>query len=432
MASRYYARVRRIVLVLILGLAPPACFLGGCSSLSAAAAPRLLHVSELEGSVGVGPQMAPTAVDAIGKTTVDDRSETISTDRISRTQSTRIIETNGEIDAVTETTSIQIPVGQSYVVDGLIGQINGRPLYIDELLAPRAKRIMAIASDASLTRANKIAQVERLVSDRFDDAVNYELIIAEAESNLTPEAQMGVFGWLASVREETIAKRGGTRAMAEASIAEEFDMTLDVFLADRRTFALASSILKRRVGPRAIVTWRDVEQEYRRRFAEFNPLPIIKIGRIRLHKTRDEIAIASAKARIEEGTTFSALCEEFDVPDGGDWLEFELPQEGILGLAVSAPIKQRLEGLKHGDISEPFDQSDFVSWFAILEIVHPKQTSLYDPLVQIQLEKQLHDQREQQERRRYLASLRNRWISDDIEVMKSMLIRVAKDRYLGN
>ena len=123
---------------------------------------------------------------------------------------------------------------------------------------------------------------------------------------------------------------------------------------------------------------------------------------------------------------------EFDVEDDGAWLEFELPKEGIDGLSVAGSIKERLASLSHGEVSEPLDQTAFVSWFTITEIVEPKRTSLYDTAVQIQLENQLRDQRRRQERIRYITSLRSRWVSDDIAIMKARLIRLARNRYLGD
>jgi hypothetical protein len=422
----------RVAVTVILGSSAAVFLQGGCASSVRDEAPIILNVAALEAQSGVGPTIAPTTVEAVGETVVQTHTEEVGTDHLSRVASTRIIETNGEIVGVQETTAVRIAVGERYTIDGLIGQINGRPLYVDEFLAPIAARLMRLAVDPETTRASKAGAIAERVSKRFDDYVNDELVIAEAESKLNPEAQMGVFGWLASVREETIAMRGGTRAMAEASIAEEFDMTLDEFMEARRSIALATSLLQKRVEPRAIVSWRDVEQEYQRRYAEFNPRATIKLGRLRFHKERDAEMIEAVRIRVEAGADFALLVSEFDVEDDGAWLEFELPKEGIDGLSVAGSIKERLASLSHGEVSEPLDQTAFVSWFTITEIVEPKRTSLYDTAVQIQLENQLRDQRRRQERIRYITSLRSRWVSDDIAIMKARLIRLARNRYLGD
>lgn len=422
----------RSVLPVILVSVSVAFLKGGCASIAGDDGPLMINVASLEAESGVGPTIAPTTVDAVGETVVETLTETIETDHIARAASTRIIKTDGEIVGVEETTAVRVAVGERYTIDGLIGQINGRPLYVEEFLSPIAARLMRIAADPETSRAAKVTAIAERVSKRFDDYVNDELVIAEAESKLNPEAQMGVFGWLASVREETIAMRGGTRAMAEASIAEEYDMTLDEFMEARRSIALATSLLQKRVEPRAIVSWRDVEQEYRRRYAEFNPRATIKLGRLRFHKERDDQVIEAVRARVEAGANFASLCNEFDVEDDGTWLEFELPEEGIDGLSVASTIKERIASLDHGAVSEALEQTAFVSWFTIIEIVEPKRTSLYDTTVQIQLEDQLRDQRRRQERIRYITSLRSRWVSDEIAIMKARLIRLARNRYLGD
>ena len=275
----------------------------------------------MQGAESADTQSSAIARDAIGQTTVVVRGEATETPELGRTESTRIIETNGVVDSVLEKFAVAVPVGDRYTIDGLVGQINGRPIYVEDFLKPIAAQLMRLKADPDLTRAEVVAELEGMVSFRFRDVVDSELIIAEAEGQLNPEMQKGLFGWLANVQEETIAALGGTRATAEASLAEEFDMTLDEFLEHRRTTALRNSILEKRLAPRVIVSWRDIRQEYNRRKAEFNPLPVMELGRIRFHKTRDETSIATISARIAEGASFATLVSEFEIPDDGLWSE---------------------------------------------------------------------------------------------------------------
>ena len=207
-------------------------------------------------------------------------------------------------------------------------------------------------------------------------------------------------------------------------------MSLDDFLEQRRTIALAGDLLRKRVTPRTIVSWRDVEQAYLRRWSEFNPPAVMRIGRIRFNKNRQAEELEQARALVEEQITFAEICKRMDVEDGGFWLEVTLPEDGIQGTTLVAAVKDRLEGLKQGEISEALEQRSFVSWFSVLEIVQPKGNSLYDPEVQIALESQLSDLRYRQEQDRYLVSLRNRWITDDINKMRLRLLLIARSRYL--
>ena len=404
----------------------------GCSSDLQRKGAQEVRIGAFESSDATvdTPGAVDAAADAEGKTVVIEREEAMSSGTRGMKSTQRIIETDGQIDSEVDVFEMRAPVGDRYTIDGLVGQINGRPIYADEFLIPIADRIMRIASDPNIPRPTAIAEVEKLVALRFNDVVDSELIVAEAESSLSPEMQQGIFGWLQSIQEQTIAERGGTRATAEASIGEEFQISLDEFLEERRTVALAMNLLRKRIEPRAIVSWRDVEQEYRRRWSEYNPPALMRIGRIRFSKTRQAEQIEEAKAIFAKGGSFKDAVAKFDIADDGFWLEVERPQNGIQGTKLAPAIKDRLEDLQEGMPSVPLEQTAFMSWFTVMSVERPDGRSIYTTSVQIQLESYLRNIRERQERARYIASLRSRWINDDISKMQVRLVKIAKDRYL--
>ena len=383
-----------------------------------------------DGDAKLGADTVDAASSAEGTPVVDKQVQDVDNGKHGIKTTNRVIETDGEIDSEVQTFAMEIPVGDRYTIDGLVGQINGRPIYADEFLLPIADRIIRLASDPNVPRPAAVREIEKLVASRFNDVVDSELIIAEAESSLSPEMQQGIFGWLQSIQEQTIAERGGTRATAEASIGEEFQITLDEFLEQRKTVALAMNLLRKRVEPRAIVSWRDIEQEYRRRWSDYNPPAIMRIGRIRFSKTRQAEEIERVTALISEGKSFQEIASELKIPDEGVWLQVELPKNGIEGTTLSPAIKELLDGLKIDSVSPPLDQTAFKSWFTVLDISHPEGESIYTTAVQIQLKSYLRDLRERQERERYISTLRSRWINDDINKMQLRLIRIAKDRYV--
>ena len=83
-----------------------------------------------------------------------------------------------------------------------------------------------------------------------------------------------------------------------------------------------------------------------------------------------------------------------------------------------------------GEASTPLDQGPFTSWFTIIEIRRPPGKSIYDPEVQLSLESELSGLRYAKEQARYLESLRDRWVADAIEGMRTRLIKIAEARYL--
>ncbi|MBI1304273.1 MAG: hypothetical protein GC172_10885 [Phycisphaera sp.] len=312
-------------------------------------------------------------------------------------------------------------------VESLVGQVNGRPIYAEEFFEPIEDQLRVIAAGADRAQARRT--LEAFVAQRFKAAVDSELVVAEAESKLSPEQQAGLFAWLRSLQEETIAQRGGIRAAAEASLQEEEGGSIEDFLRITRDTQLARRLLNERIEPRAIVSWRDVEQEYERRRSEFNPRPRIRIGRIRLAVESDAAAIERVKAWVAEGKDFAAIAAELKVADGGLWNAFELPENGIAGLEFSDAIKARLEGLAEGAVSRPLESRDFVSWYAVLDVETPDARSIYDPEVQLAIEDELRARRRIIERERYFESLRSRWVTDDISRIERKLIDIALQRY---
>lgn len=368
------------------------------------------------------------ASEAEGTLQVVEETETVKIDGRSFTEGSEVITDGSGIDSARRNMAVNVPVGVPYPIESLVGQINGRPVYAEEFLLPLEDRILRIVSEQPLATA--VRDVDRLVTRRFNEFVDSELIIAEAESKLSADQQQGVLAWLRSVQEDTIAGRGGSRDSASESIEAEFGMSFDEFLAQRRSVALAGDLLRKRVQPRAIVSWRDIEQAYRRNYATFNPRPVLRIGRVRFNSGRETEKVEQATALIAGGADFATVCSTMEVPDNGLWLEMELPKDGLAGTSLVGAVKSRLEGLKPGQLSEPWVQTSFISWFSILSIERPAGQTIYDPSVQFTLESELSNVRLMQEQDRYLDSLKDRWVSGDIEDMRRRLLVIARLRYL--
>jgi hypothetical protein len=132
---------------------------------------------------------------------------------------------------------------------------------------------------------------------------------------------------------------------------------------------------------------------------------------------------------VAEGKGFSAIAREIGVAEGGFWNRYELPANGIAGLDLSDAIKQRLDGLKVDQVSEPIEARGFISWLAIMEVETQEQRSLYDRTVQLALEDELRGRRRLIERSRYIGTLRSRWVTDDIDAMERRLVDIALQRY---
>ena len=379
------------------------------------------HVVEMPASVTAPPTLVEeTRSVVIGDTTVTETVDRIESVAPDGTMSS-VIDGPIEFDET-------VRPGVLWPVDGLVGQINGRPVFAAEFFLPIQDRLAQLGLEQDLVTSRRA--IIQIVRERFMAYVNSELIIAEAESELTPEMQQGIFGWLGMMEEEVTAQRGGTRFEAEQSIMAETGMTLEEFLQQQRNLGLAGQLLRKRVEPRAIVSWRDIEQEYRARIDEFRPAGSVIIGRILLLNSRDSEKIATVTKAFENGSSFAEVAAEIGLEDGGRWRTFELGEDGIAGIeGLRTNIRESLVGLPVNAPSPMIEGRTSSSWYAVLGFDTPPSRSIFDPDVQLMLRNQISSLRYSQQEARYLDSLRRRWVNDDIRSMEIQLVELALRRY---
>ncbi|MCX5664524.1 MAG: hypothetical protein NTY97_07450 [Planctomycetota bacterium] len=325
------------------------------------------------------------------------------------------------------TDEIRVKPGVKWTIESLIGQINGRPVYAGKFMTSIEDRILRIVAENPPGNAQRL--IEKLIQDRFQQYINNELIISEAEGILSPEMQAGIFAWIQSLQEQTVAGNGGNRTSASQSIEDQFGMNMEQYLKEKRDEALASDLLRRRVEPRTIVSWRDVERQYSMLEKEFNPEPRITIGRIRL-QVSDELEIKNVQERLKRGETFAQVATALNVPDGGKWQQYPLPKNGLAGLELADDIKKILLAVENGHVTEELRKGSTATWYCVTNVQQQATRSIFESALQRSIRRGLKEQRGAYERNRYLASLRDRWVTNDIDQMTKRLIVIAWERYL--
>lgn len=326
--------------------------------------------------------------------------------------------------------------GDTVVVDSLVGQINGRPVYADAFFAPLDDRLRAARRQLTPGQfANTLAEVVNL---RLRGIVENELILAQAQSRLTEQQQQGLFAFLRQQQEQLVQGRGGAVETARRSIQEEQGRTLDEAIAERRDLALIQMIYQQEIAPRVIVSWKDVEREYERRFSEFNTPASAVIGIIRLDPRSDGARIEQVKERLARGDRFLDVAEAVGMIRGGLYAEKPIPL-GPNGLAdapeLNPPVfRERLAGARVGDTVGPFtitlsDGSPREVWLHVVEITPATSRSLYDPEVQLALQNHVLQTRRAVEQERYFNELIAENISSDLDEMRRRLIRIGEVRY---
>ena len=324
-----------------------------------------------------------------------------------------------------------IKVGVRWPVDGLVGQINGRPVFAAEFFLPIEDRLIRIAADAGPEGSQRA--IISLVHERWMTFVNSELVIAEAESGLNMQMQQGLFAWLTNLEEEVTAQRGGTRFGAEQSLMDDTGMTMSEFIEQQRKLGLAGQLIRKKVEPRAIVSWRDIQQIYRAEYDIYNPPSQVVIGRILMLNRRDADRIEEVKSAFEAGRSFAEVAKEFEVKDDGEWRTFTLSDGNLDSLNdLKKEVREALIGLEVDQATIPIEGRTSTTWYSVLGFIVPPSRTIFEPGVQLTIRNRLESIRYDDEERKYLDSLRRRWVNDEIKKMELRLIDIALRRYWQN
>lgn len=383
------------------------------ASADASAAPA--HIGSTVAAADATESAAPP--DGPGS---DSRHET--TDPADSDEGLRVIE--GPQDVPLE---VDLPgqPGSRIVIDGVIGQINGRPLYASEFFNEYDDRLLRAAEQLTVSEFDD--ELAQSVGSWIEREIINELVLSEAESMLTPEMQQGLVAWLRDIEERRIAAAGGTRSGAQSAMASE-GLTLEQFMRQTRQDILASRF-EQEVRSRVVVAWRDIERAYDRRRAEFNPPGTITLYRIALRNREQVDAIETTRQRLADGEPFLDVAADLGLTaEDMRMSELTLDASGEPpGLARR--IRDAMPGFDVGDVSDPVESTTLTQWFYVAAIDQPPGRSVYHPVVQRELYEQIWRQRFAEEHGRYLHSLFAKGAVNEMQAMEDRLLQLARARY---
>ena len=250
---------------------------------------------------------------------------------------------------------------------------------------------------------------------------------------MTPQMQEGLFGWLTNLKEEVTAQRGGTSFGAEQSLLDETGMNMEEYIEQQRKLGLAGQLLRQKVEPRAIVSWRDVEQAYQAEISKYQPPRKVTIGRILLLNSRDGMQIESTRQAFSNGDAFSTVARELGVKEDGIWRTFTLEGGSISGITdLAQNVRDALEDVRIDEPTSAIEGRSSTAWYSILAYETPPSRSIFDSDVQLMIRNRLESFAYDTEESNYLNSLRRRWVNDDIRKMEIKLMQLALRRYWQN
>jgi len=314
------------------------------------------------------------------------------------------------------------------VVDVLVGEVNGRPIFADDFFEPIEDRLVAIGRRTNPSEF--VREASEVVGFELQQVVQNALFLAEAEADLSDQERQGLRYWLQSLAEGEKAKRGGIEKQAREKIEAEEGLSLEDYVERQRDEQLIRKLISDRILPRVIVSWRDIETEYQRRFDEFNPPPQVTLSWVRVRRS-DADLVAEVQRRLDAGEDFSRIATDAGMEDGGRWNTFRIAPERLAESEELAPVvREAVAGLREpGDVSPPVETGTRVTWFELSAVERPAGRSLYDPAVQRQLRETIRGRRLAEEQVRFYRSLLDEGIYDELEGMASVLVQIAIRRY---
>jgi len=319
------------------------------------------------------------------------------------------------------------------LVDQLVGQINGRPIFASEFFEPMDARLAAEAKrlrGEPEGRVRWVRDAAERIAEEMQNMLRDELYLAELEASLTPQEKQGLVAFVRRIREELISQSRGSETLANRKTQQSEGRSLDEVVRAERDRELIGMQLQREVASKVYVAWRDVQQEYNRRYDEFNP-PAKAVLRMMWIPGDDEARLEEARRRLEAGDAFAEIASDlsdFRRSEGGLLDPITIDEAGYEQTRLLGPdaLNDAAQGLEEGEVAGPIDYLDKRAWLRLEEIREDRR-SLYD--VQLELFRELQVQQAMEEEQKYFRELLERANVTDVRLMQERLLLYAVDRY---
>ncbi|MCB9838955.1 MAG: peptidyl-prolyl cis-trans isomerase [Phycisphaeraceae bacterium] len=319
-------------------------------------------------------------------------------------------------------------VGQ-VMIDSVVGQINGKPVFASEFFSPIDARLSAEARTKA--PAEWIQSAQKQIRDRLRDEVRDELLLAEFESSLTVEQRSGLLYWVSQLRENLVSESRGSEELLSRKLREEEGLTIDEKVEAERRAEFIQEQFRRILRDKAYVAWRDVVLQYRQDEAVYQPAPTAHLRMISVSES-DPGAVDRVTAALGAGEDFAEVASResgFNRAGGGAY-DIELTGEDYASSRIfnPEPLNEAAVGLRPGGVAGPIAYgSGRLAWIR-LDSIETSETSLYE--AQLAIRDALVHQRLLEEQEKYFQSLVNRSSLSPIQDMERRLLDIASTRYL--
>lgn len=318
------------------------------------------------------------------------------------------------------------PVEQPLLLDGKVGDINGRPIFASAFFEPIEGRLRAEA--AEMNRDAWLRSAAGIIQDELRGQITDELLRAEALSKLSVEEKAGLRRFLEGVRTNLLSRNLGSRQLAARRLQREQGLTEEEYLKQREERALVRFTVQQEISDRINVSWRDIVRRYQRDAEIYNPDPIARYRLIRID-SGDDGGRAQVEAALAGGTIIDIAESDLNTwtvdPGGLREVDAAGGLESV-SLLNSEEINAAARSLAPGGTAGPIELGSSLMWVH-LEGVESETVELYD--AQLPIAEQIRSERTNRELQRYIDRLLGRASVTDIDRMLVRLLGIAADRY---
>ena len=329
-------------------------------------------------------------------------------------------------DSLLMPTRVDTPV----IVESLVGQVNGRPIFANEVLDPISDQLLILSEKTKLDITAFKNEAKRHIANQMQSIVRSELLLSEAKSGMTKAERRGLFAYLERVREDLTSTAGGSQSAVTRQLLDEEGQTVEEYLDYKQQQALIRQVLQEEVAPHVQITWRDIRREWERHKSDFNSPAVVTLGMIRISSEEPEEEINLITKTFAAGASFETVATSLGLPNGGRWDSFELGEGGMAEIEIADSIKPHIVHLEKGEIAGPIQLGSSRYWFSVLEFKKATTGTIWDPKIQMNLRKFLYSRQYAIERIRFLNRILAEGSFDEFNSMVERILHVAVTRYM--
>jgi peptidyl-prolyl cis-trans isomerase C len=305
----------------------------------------------------------------------------------------------------------------------MVGQVNGQPIYANHVFEPMHEELARLGQ--TLPRGEFRRRAEALVVKRLNELVFDNLILGEAERDLSQQEQVGLQNKLKELREELLRVEGqSSEAVANQRLMESQGVTVDQKMNETRQQLLVRRYMSLKLLPGINVTRRDIERFYQENYREFNPPPGRTLRVIRAGNEDDAKKIAEELAAGKPFAEVASSKLNRHLTDKGGVMIDNSGNEKFFGLPA---LNDTANKLKVGEYAGPVEANGYEWWVYLDSVTRTPGKPLRE--VQLRIEQTLRKQRYQAETKRYQEKLFTEGTYNPIDKMAASLVEIAMARY---